>query len=606
MNAFRLNQTLFLCLLCTTLFVTSAMQAVDLMLNEWNRGKPERVNFYYAVSFAAYTLKPLFALVADLLKQRVSKGQFASFGLCVSASMQVVLGSAMGIGEEWAVVVGVVGTVGVASAYAALDGVLVTMVKSRAAVGGGGVHRRLEVIPVVVGSSGDEADDAARRIEDGVDDDEQNRADREVLENGGKVMTTTQASVQTLAMGCRTFAAILGSVVSVVSLEMVSVRWTITLSSIFAFVAAILALRIRERDEEEDLLVTERTVNRTIVAAPASLREQHREQQQNEHHRHHYEHRIRQQSWPWRNFFRDREFIALAMALFLYRITPTAMDTYNSFIYAIYEKRLPNSAFGMLQFFSNVGALFGAFAFSFFHNAYIVPKKKMKDQNSNNTNNNNNKEREEQMQLKTPRSKMNVFLLGGCVDVLFQLVRQIVIYNPPKVSDGGLRTAILLSILEFIVAFGSRFAYMPIVILSAVTAEKCENKEAFSFSTLVFFADVSSIFAGFISGYIVRNWKIGSSTERKLDMMYITGRSWHPLKNFVYLCAFSKAIALFVTLLLLKFALLRNKSGAVDTITNEFTNTAPSNDYSINDVHRIEVEETIDNDDDDDLAPYRV
>lgn len=50
------------------------------------------------------------------------------------------------------------------------------------------------------------------------------------------------------------------------------------------------------------------------------------------------------------------------------------MDTYNSFIYSIYDKKLPNSAFGMFQFFSNVGALFGAFAFSFFHNKYFVER----------------------------------------------------------------------------------------------------------------------------------------------------------------------------------------------------------------------------------------
>jgi hypothetical protein len=99
---------------------------------------------------------------------------------------------------------------------------------------------------------------------------------------------------------------------------------------------------------------------------------------------------------------------------------------------------------------------------------------------------------------------------------------------------------------------------MPIVILSAVVAEKCENKEAFSFSTLVFFADLSSIFAGFIAADIVERWKIGAAVKRKLDMMYITGRSWRPLKNFVYLCAFLKLAAVAATLLLLKFVLSRS------------------------------------------------
>ena len=67
---------------------------------------------------------------------------------------------------------------------------------------------------------------------------------------------------------------------------------------------------------------------------------------------------IKSKKWPWRRFFRDREFIAIALALFIYRITPTAMDTYNSFVYSIYDEKLPNSAFGMFQFFSSVNAAF--------------------------------------------------------------------------------------------------------------------------------------------------------------------------------------------------------------------------------------------------------
>ena len=43
-------------------------------------------------------------------------------------------------------------------------------------------------------------------------------------------------------------------------------------------------------------------------------------------------------------------------------------------------------------------------------------------------------------------------------------------------------------------------------------------------------------------------------------MMYITGRSWSPLKNFVYLCAFLKLLAIALTLLLLKFILASSSS----------------------------------------------
>jgi hypothetical protein len=143
-------------------------------------------------------------------------------------------------------------------------------------------------------------------------------------------------------------------------------------------------------------------------------------------------------------------------------------------------------------------------------------------------------------------------------------VRLFPLYHPPQINqrNSGMRAAIILSILELVISFGSRFAYMPIVILSAVVAEKCENKEAFSFSALVFFADLSSIFAGFIAADIVERWKIGAAVKRKLDMMYITGRSWRPLKNFVYLCAFLKLSAVAVTLLLLKLILSRSSSSS--------------------------------------------
>ena len=56
----------------------------------------------------------------------------------------------------------------------------------------------------------------------------------------------TQVNVQTVAMATRTFAAILGSACSVLFLEMFTARATIALSSGFAVLASIFALRIQE------------------------------------------------------------------------------------------------------------------------------------------------------------------------------------------------------------------------------------------------------------------------------------------------------------------------------------------------------------------------
>ena len=574
---------LFLALLFLTTFVTSSMTAIDFVLNR-NLGlssAPEKINRYYALTFATYAMKPVFALMSDWFLSRSSsrdenekegettrrrerghRAKFAS-GCCILAGIfQFALSFAKTLKEVYGF--GILMTACVSGAYASLDGILVCAAKGTKTIETTTSGRNEEEMRRMGGGeregggeiNAEEEAEEVRAIEE-----RENNAHNSKSKN----RRITQVNVQTVAMATRTFAAILGSACSVLFLEMFTARATIALSSGFAVLASIFALRIQEgkrsaggaREVDEDLETRRRRRRRAQTST---------------------------KKWPWRRFFSDREFIVLALALFIYRITPTAMDTYNSFIYSIYDKKLPNSAFGMFQFFSNVGALFGAFAFSFFHNKYFVEKKQQQrddgnlpphsppgrigelpsSSSSSSSRYANARIRQKQLLLQTPRSKMNVFLLGGVADVGFQLVRLFALYHPPQINqrNSGMRAAIILSILELVISFGSRFAYMPIVILSAVVAEKCENKEAFSFSALVFFADLSSIFAGFIAADIVERWKIGAAVKRKLDMMYITGRSWRPLKNFVYLCAFLKLSAVAVTLLLLKLILSRSFSSS--------------------------------------------
>ena len=574
---------LFLALLFLTTFVTSSMTAIDFVLNR-NMGltsAPEKINRYYALTFATYAMKPVFALMSDWFLSRSSsrdenekegettrrrerghRAKFAS-GCCILAGIfQFALSFAKTLKEVYGF--GILMTACVSGAYASLDGILVCAAKGTKTIETTTSGRNEEEMRRIGGGeregggeiNAEEEAEEVRAIEE-----RENNAHNSKSKN----RRITQVNVQTVAMATRTFAAILGSACSVLFLEMFTARATIALSSGFAVLASIFALRIQEgkrsvggaREVDEDLQTRRRRRRRAQTST---------------------------KKWPWRRFFSDREFIVLALALFIYRITPTAMDTYNSFIYSIYDKKLPNSAFGMFQFFSNVGALFGAFAFSFFHNKYFVEKKQQQrddgnlpphsppgrigelpsSSSSSSSRYANARIRQKQLLLQTPRSKMNVFLLGGVADVGFQLVRLFALYHPPQINqrNSGMRAAIILSILELVISFGSRFAYMPIVILSAVVAEKCENKEAFSFSALVFFADLSSIFAGFIAADIVERWKIGAAVKRKLDMMYITGRSWRPLKNFVYLCAFLKLSAVAVTLLLLKLILSRSFSSS--------------------------------------------
>ncbi len=521
------------------------MTAIENVLNQdvGLTSTPEEINRYYAVSFGAYAAKPVFAFTSDYAlgkgRQRYRRAKFASAYCFLAAGFMFGLSFAKTLKQVYGF--GILMTVCVSGAYASVDGILVCAAKGENTKMKEGREEEMRRI----------GDQNTTEGEDALEEEGENNNTSRRTKN----RRITQVNVQTVAMATRTFAAILGSACSVLFLEMFTARATIALSSVFAILAAFIALKIEERsnggvEEGTDVDLEMRRRRSTTTTTTTTIITT-----------------IKSKKWPWRRFFRDREFIAIALALFIYRITPTAMDTYNSFVYSIYDEKLPNSAFGMFQFFSSVGALFGAFAFSFFHNKYLVKKKKRDDENlppgrEELSSDSTAQIQQKQLLLQTARSKMNIFLLGGIADVGFQLVRLFVLYHPPQVNqrDSGTRAAILLSVLELVVSFGSRFAYMPIVILSAVVAEKCENKEAFSFSTLVFFADLSSIFAGFIAADIVERWKIGASVKRKTDMMYITGRSWSPLKNFVYLCAFLKLLAIALTLLLLKFILASSSS----------------------------------------------
>ena len=544
-ETFRSSPPLFLSLLCVTVFVSSSMTAIENVLNQdvGLTSTPEEINRYYAVSFSAYAAKPVFAFTSDYAlgkgRQRYRRAKFASAYCFLAAGFMFGLSFAKTLKQVYGF--GILMTVCVSGAYASVDGILVCAAKGENTKVKEGREEEMRRI----------GDQNTTEGEDALEEEGENNNTSRSTKN----RRITQVNVQTVAMATRTFAAILGSACSVLFLEMFTARATIALSSVFAILAAFIALKIEERssggvEEGTDVDLDMRRRRSTTTTTTTTIITT-----------------IKSKKWPWRRFFRDREFIAIALALFIYRITPTAMDTYNSFVYSIYDEKLPNSAFGMFQFFSSVGALFGAFAFSFFHNKYLVKKKQRDDENlppgrEELSSDSTAQIQQKQLLLQTPRSKMNIFLLGGIADVGFQLVRLFVLYHPPQVNqrDSGTRAAIILSVLELVVSFGSRFAYMPIVILSAVVAEKCENKEAFSFSTLVFFADLSSIFAGFIAADIVERWKIGASVKRKTDMMYITGRSWSPLKNFVYLCAFLKLLAIALTLLLLKFILASSSS----------------------------------------------
>ena len=266
---------------------------------------------------------------------KVSKGEVRERVLFLAAGFMFGLSFAKTLKQVYGF--GILMTVCVSGAYASVDGILVCAAKGENTKMKEGREEEMRRI----------GDQNTTEGEDALEEEGENNNTSRRTKN----RRITQVNVQTVAMATRTFAAILGSACSVLFLEMFTARATIALSSVFAILAAFIALKIEERsnggvEEGTDVDLEMRRRRSTTTTTTATIITT-----------------IKSKKWPWRRFFRDREFIAIALALFIYRITPTAMDTYNSFVYSIYDEKLPNSAFGMFQFFSSVGALFGAFAF---------------------------------------------------------------------------------------------------------------------------------------------------------------------------------------------------------------------------------------------------
>ena len=57
------------------------------------------------------------------------------------------------------------------------------------------------------------------------------------------------------------------------------------------------------------------------------------------------------------------EFLRCAALVFLYRIAPTALDTFASYTYAVFSDRMKDYEFGLVGFFTSLGALAAPAAF---------------------------------------------------------------------------------------------------------------------------------------------------------------------------------------------------------------------------------------------------
>ena len=181
-----------------------------------------------------------------------------------------------------------------------------------------------------------------------------------------------------------------------------------------------------------------------------------------------------------------------------------------------YDEKLPNSAFGMFQF--SPAMPLSSFPLPFPQQIFsennettkTFPEESYHPIHRSNPTSNSSSKRLDQ--------KMNIFSSRMATASNSWVVRPL----PSSSSQPATAAREQQSYSPFwnSVSFGSRFAYMPIVILSG-RRRKCENKEAFSFSTLVF--DLSSICRVHRQSY--RREMENRRLQTKTDMMYITGRS---------------------------------------------------------------------------------
>ena len=207
---------------------------------------------------------------------KVSKGEVRERAYCfLAAGFMFGLSFAKTLKQVYGF--GILMTVCVSGAYASVDGILVCAAKGENTKMKEGREEEMRRI----------GDQNTTEGEDALEEEGENNNTSRRTKN----RRITQVNVQTVAMATRTFAAILGSYSSVLFLEMFTARATIALSSVFAILAAFIALKIEERsnggvEEGTDVDLEMRRRRSTTTTTTTTIITT-----------------IKSKKWPWRRFF---------------------------------------------------------------------------------------------------------------------------------------------------------------------------------------------------------------------------------------------------------------------------------------------------------------
>lgn len=345
-----------------------------------------------------------------------------------------------------------------------------------------------------------------------------------VVERAGRERKDAVAT-QSLAMGSRTFGSLCGEFVSAVTLAMASARvGMLACAGWFACSAACAWFVLRDDDEEEDDDVSR---NGAVDAVEKS--------DDDEDGALYSDVRFPSFSLSACTSWLRETYAPLAtptyarclVAVFVYRIAPTALDTYGAYVYSAFENIVPNWGFSVVSLFSSLGALLAPIVFGWMlsgdssrrwfrfqcHHALTSIKERL-----------------------TNAPTWLIFVLAAACDAILGLCRLFIVWWPP--SRGGSAVA-SLALTDAVSTFGLRVGYMPIVTLAAMVAPR--DIEAVGFATIILASDIGALVAAGLAAGTTKALNLGAPTS-DTSAADAASRSWNALPTFLLLVAAFKAL----------------------------------------------------------------
>lgn len=340
---------------------------------------------------------------------------------------------------------------------------------------------------------------------------------------------------QSIAMATRTFGAICGAGVGVVVLACVSARTAVGLSSGWLACAAACAWFWmdesashgvdRDGCDEDDGHSSGTSASIALAGSSDGMLA-----------------RAKRRYAP----LASATFARNVAAVVLYRIAPTALDTFGAYTYWAFEDVLPNWGYGVVSLFASVGGFAAACAFGAAFGREVGSGDVDGTTRWTSTSSSPSSETSP-----TGFGKLRViadriaraplwvlFMFGAVADAALGLCRLFIVWWPPR----GAGAVWALSFVHILTTFGLRIGYMPILALAAIIAPP--KIEAVGFATLIFASDVGSLVAATVAARVTRDFNLGAPTALDPDgaRTIPTGRSWNALDLFILVVAACKVI----------------------------------------------------------------